>query len=72
MSGSAPPLSGMARDILRVVASSKNATWNLNGGKLNVVHTKAADAKPADTTTPAFRPRMSPLLAVELSKALDA
>src|SRR6185437_16471694 len=35
-----------------------------------------ADAKigcgRADTTAPAFRPRMSPLLAAELSKALDA
>ncbi len=35
-------LTGMVRDFLREVATSKGATWNLNGGKLNMI-AKGAD-----------------------------
>ena len=35
-------LSGMVRDVLREVALSKGATWNLNSGKLNMIGKGAA------------------------------
>ena len=35
------PFSGMVRDYLREIALTKQASWNLNGGRLNFVHKNA-------------------------------